>query len=293
MKNKTKVFVCSNAGLDYLKYPEDIGILRSEIHFGTEETYKDFVEMDAKTFYERIKNEPNNVPKTSYVSIGLIQEYIEKAIKDGYEQILMIVIAKPLSGLYEALKHQAREYSDQIKIEVFDSKTIAYVEAFMALESYRLLNEENYTMEETLTILKDIRNNNKWYFAVDTLKYLMLNGRLGKLQGTLGTLLKIKPLLSFDKDGKVITVEKIKTTSRALKKVLDNYFEETKDKNVLTYISHAHNDEAVKYFVEQIKEKYPERKVVSTYLTPVVGAHTGPKAIGLGYIDLDKINYKK
>lgn len=293
MKNKTKIFVCSNAGLDYLDFPKDIEILRSEIHFGAEETYKDYIEMDAKTFYEKIDKDPNNVPKTSYVSIGLVQEYIENTIKEGYEQALMIVIAKPLSGLYEALKLQAREYEDKIKIEVFDSKTIAYAEAFMALEAYRLLNEENYTMEETLSVLNDIRNNNKWYFAVDTLKYLMLNGRLGRLQGTLGTLLKIKPLLSFDSDGKVETVEKIKTTPKALRRVLDKYFDETEGKNVLTYISHAHNDEATKYFKEEIAKKYPKREVISSYLTPVVGAHTGPKAIGIGYIDLDRLGYKR
>src|SRR5690606_5066379 len=131
------------------------------------------------------------------------------------------------------------------------------------------------------------------YFAVDTLKYLVLNGRLSKLSGTLGTMLKIKPLLSFDENGAVTTLEKIKTSPRAQRRVLEMYFEDTKDKDVLTYISHAHNDEAVQFFEEEIKKVYPERKVITAYLTPVVGAHTGPKAIGLGYIDIGKINYKK
>lgn len=293
MKNKTKIFVCSNAGLDYIKYPKDIKILRSVIHFGLEESFNDFIDMDAKTFYERIDKDPNNVPKTSYVSIGLVETYIEEAIKEGYKDILMITIAKPLSGLHEALTHQANQYKDKINITVFDSKTIAYAEAFMALEAYRLLNEENYSMKETLKVLKDIRDNNKWYFAVDTLKYLVLNGRLSRLQGSLGTLLKIKPLLSFDENGSVVTLEKIRTTRRVLNKVLDNYFKDTLNKDVLTYISHAHNDEALKYFEEKIKEKYPERKIISSYLTPVVGAHTGPKAIGIGYVDLTKVNYKK
>lgn len=73
--------------------------------------------------------------------------------------------------------------------------------------------------------------------------------------------------------------------------MLDKYFEETKDLNVLTYISHAHNDEAVKFFTEAIHKVYPKRKIVSSYLTPVVGAHTGPKAIGLGYIDIDNARF--
>ncbi|HHT55090.1 MAG TPA: DegV family protein [Acholeplasma sp.] len=292
MKTKKAVLVCSNAGLDYLTYPKDIVILRSVIHFGTDETYNDFVEMDAKTFYERIAKEPNNVPKTSYVSIGKMHEEFEKLIENGYKEALIITIAKPLSGLNEALELQAKEFEDKIKITVFDSKTIAYAEAYQALEAHRLLNEEGYEISEVVDVLKQIRENNKWFFAVDTLKYLVLNGRLSRLQGTLGTLLKIKPLLSFDEDGRVETLEKIKTTPKALRRVLDKYFEATKDKNVLTYISHAHNDEAVDYFIKEIKAVYPNREVVSSYLTPVVGAHTGPKAIGIGYIDLNQIKYK-
>lgn len=293
MKKNKRVFVCSNAGLDYIEYPKDMVILRSVIHFGSDELYQDYIEMSAETFYNRIADKPNDVPKTSYVSIGLMQEYFEQAIEDGIEEVLIVTIAKPLSGLNEALKHQAKNYEDKLKVTVFDSKTIAYAEAFMALEGDRLLNEENYTMNETIKVLEQIRDNNNLYFAVDTLKYLVVNGRLGKLQGTLGTLLKIKPLLSFDKDGNVVTLEKIKTSHKALNRVLEKYIEETKDKNVLTYISHAHSIDALNYLVAEIKKVYPERKVIETYLTPVVGAHTGPKAIGLGYIDMDNVHYKK
>ncbi|MDY0276640.1 MAG: DegV family protein [Acholeplasma sp.] len=288
MATKKAVLVCSNAGLDYLDYPKDITILRSVIHFGTDETFDDYVEMDAKTFYERIAKDPNDVPKTSYVSIGRMQEIFEDLENKGYEEALVITIAKPLSGLNDALVNQAK--NQKMKITVVDSKTIAYAEAFQALEAYRLF-QEGYSVEDVVKVVNQIANNNKWYFAVDTLKYLVKNGRLTKLQGTLGTLLKIKPLLSFDENGKVITLEKIKTTPKALRRVLDKYLEDTKDKNVLTYISHAHNDEAVEYFKSEIKKVYPEREIISSYLTPVVGAHTGPKAIGLGYINLDEIKY--
>lgn len=285
---KKAVLVCSNAGLDYLDYPKDITILRSVIHFGTEETYDDFIEMDAKTFYERIDKDPNTVPKTSYVSIGRMQEEFDRLLEEGYEEALIITIAKPLSGLYDALLNQAR--NAKLKITVFDSKTIAYGEAFQALEAHRLF-DEGYSVKQVTKILENIRDNNKIFFAVDTLKYLVKNGRLTKLQGTLGTLLKIKPVLSFDEDGKVITLEKIKTSPKAINRIIEMYLDETKNKNVLTYLSHAHNDSAVEYITKEINKIYPERKIISSYLTPVVGAHTGPKAIGIGYIDLDKIEY--
>jgi len=284
--SKIAILTCSNAGLDYLDYPKDITILRSVIHFGDGESYDDYVDMDAKTFYERIHRDPDDIPKTSYVSIGKMIEFFEDLEKEGYEEALVITISSQLSGLFEAVKRAGEEVS--LKVTAFDSKTLAYAEAFMVLEAHRLADEGN-SVEAIIKHLEKIRENNQVFFAVDTLLYLVKNGRLTKLQGTLGTMLQLKPMLSINKDGKVETLEKIRTTRKAQQKVLEKYIDETKDKNVITYISHAHADDYVQWFLEELKKVFPEREVIVAYLTPVVGAHTGPKALGLGYIDLDKI----
>lgn len=282
---KIAILACSNAGLDYLDYPKDIRILRSVIHFGTDESYNDFVDMDAKTFYERIKKDPNDIPKTSYVSIGKMIETFEELEKEGYEEALVIVISSELSGLYEAVKRTASEV--KLKVTAFDSKTLAYGQAYMVLEAHRLASEGK-SVEDIVPYLEKIRDNDMIYFAVDTLLYLVKNGRLSKLQGTLGTMLQLKPLLFIGDSGKVETLEKIRTTHKAHMRVLEKYIEDTKDKNVITYISHAHADEYVDWFKTKIKEAFPKREVVVAYLTPVVGAHTGPNGIGVGYINIDK-----
>ncbi len=281
--SKVAILACSNAGLDYLDYPKDIRILRSVIHFGTDEAYDDFVQMDAKTFYERIQNDPDDIPRTSYVSPGTMISYFEELEKEGYDEALVITISSKLSGLYEAVKRIADEV--KIKVTAFDSLTLAYAEAYMALEAHRLA-AEGKSVAEIIPYLEKIRDNDKIIFAVDTLLYLVKNGRLSKLQGTLGTMLQLKPLLQISDDGKVESIEKIRTTHKAHQRALERYVEETKDLNVLTYISHAHADEYVNWFVTEIKKVFPEREVVVAYLTPVVGAHTGPKGIGIGYIKL-------
>jgi DegV family protein with EDD domain len=281
--SKIAILACSNAGLDYLDYPKDIRILRSVIHFGTDEAYDDYVGIDAKTFYERIKNDPDDIPRTSYVSPGTMIQYFEELEKEGYEEAIVITISSKLSGLYEAVKRNAEEV--KLKVTVFDSLTLAYAEAFMALEAHRLAGEGK-TVAEILPHLEKIRDNNKVYFAVDTLLYLVKNGRLSKLQGTLGTMLQLKPVLQIDEEGKVATVEKIRTIHKAHQRVMEKYIEETKGLNVVTYISHAHADEYIDWFKQEIKKAFPEREVVVAYLTPVVGAHTGPKALGVGYIKI-------
>ena len=271
-----------------MDYPSDITILRISYSFWHRRNIQWLYEMDAKAFYERISKEPNNVPKTSYASIGTMLDIFEDLKAKGYDEALLLLFLCKMSGLNEALRNLARQV--EIKLTVYYSKTIAYPQSFMVLEAHRLL-DYGKTVEEILKYLERIRDNNQMYFAVDTLLYLVKNGRLSRLSGTLGTMLKIKPLLTINKEGAVETVEKIKTSPKALQRVLDKYFEETKYLNVLTYISHAHNDEAVKFFTEAIHKVYPERKIVSSYLTPVVGAHAGPKAIGLGYIDIDKARF--
>lgn len=280
---KIAILTCSNAGLDYLDYPQDIEILRSVIHFGNDESFNDFIDMDAKTFYERIKANPDDIPKTSYVALGQMIEIFEKLEKKGYEEAIVITISGNLSGLNEAVKRAGEEVG--LKVIAFDSKTLAYAEAFMVLEAHRLA-EAGQSSDEIIKHLEFIRDHNEVYFAVDTLLYLVKNGRLSKLQGTLGTMLQLKPLLTINKEGKVETLEKIRTSKKAQKRVLEKYIEKTKDMNCITYISHAHADDYVAWFVDEIKKVFPKREVVVAYLTPVVGAHTGPKALGLGYIEI-------
>lgn len=281
MKNKFKVIVCSNSAIDYLDYNQNIDVFRSMIHF-KDASYNDFTEIDAKTFYERIKNEPNDIPKTSYVSPGYMLETFEKLQKEGYTDVLVIVIAKPLSGLHDAVLNLKEEVD--IRIHVYDSKTIAYPESYMAITAQKMF-DNNHSLDEVLNQLDHIRDNNQMFFAVDTLLYLVKNGRLSKLSGTLGSILKIKPVLTLSKDGAVETLEKIRTSKKALERIVALYLEATKDKDVITFISHAHHDEGVKFIEEKVHAVYPNRKIISSYLTPVVGAHCGPKAIAIGYIE--------
>lgn len=277
---KYRVIVCSNSAIDYLDYPKDIDVFRSKIHFG-DESYNDFTELSAKDFYQRISEHPNDIPKTSYVSLGYVTEHLEALQKEGYTDCLVITIAKPLSGLHDAIKHLSKDM--KIKVHVYDSKTLAYPESHMAIQAYQMF-KLGANLKEVLSVLDFIRDHNKMYFAVDTLLYLVKNGRLSKLSGTLGTFLKIKPVLTLDSEGKVQTLEKIRTTKKSLMRIVELYLEDTKDKDVITFISHAHNDQAVKEITDMVKKVYPERDIISTYLTPVVGAHCGPKAIAIGYI---------
>jgi len=279
---KIGVVACTNACLDYFDHDYDIRILRSIIHLGEEE-YLDHIELKAEEFYRRLQSDAKLFPKTSQPPTAEMIKTYESMQKDGYTDIIVVTISSHMSGIYGAAQVAAKSVPD-VNVHVFDSKSVAYPQAKMALLAAEMA-EKGKTVKEILDALEDIRSHNHIFFAVNTLAYLVKNGRLSNAQGFMGSMLKIKPLLHISKEGKVENIEKIRTFKKAVKRVVEMYLEETKNLDVSPFICHAHNKEVRDEIEAALKEADPNLKeVFSMPLTPAVGAHAGPGAIGLGYI---------
>lgn len=281
---KTKVIVCSNSGIDYIDNEYDIEVFRSVVQYGESEKYDDYTEISAETFYNRLITDKEAFPHTAYVSPGRMIEVFEEAKAAGYDSALVITIAKPLSGLYNAVELYKQEVSD-FNVTVYNSRCLSYPEALMALDAAKMF-KEGKSMEDVLKRLDYIRDNNHFYVAVDTLEYLIKNGRLSRVSGVFANMLAIRPVLDLDEDGKVRTLEKIRTSKGARKRMVEMFLEAVDGKDVIPFIVHA---SAQKEKVEEVRalvlEKHPEYKEIKDYLlTPVVGAHTGPETVCLGYI---------
>jgi len=282
MDQKIGVVTDTNACLDYFDHDYDIPILRSIIHLGEKE-YLDHVELTADDFYRHLKSDPDLFPRTSQPPTAEMIETYKNMAEKGYTDIVFVTISKYMSGIHGAAMVAAKEVPE-VNVHVFDSRSVAYPQAKMALKAAELA-KKGATVEKILEELTRIRDNNHIYFAVDTLAYLVKNGRLSNAQGFMGRMLKIKPLLHISKEGRVENIEKIRTFKRAVNRVIEMYLEETKDMDVSPFICHAHNEETKEYIESALKEHDAEiESVFSMPLTPAVGAHSGPGAIGLGYI---------
>lgn len=290
MKKPIEVWVCSNSAIDYITHSPDIQVLRSTINFqSSPEVYNDYIDMDSDTFYKHLEEFPDDIPKTAYISIGKVEELVEEAISKGIKDVIVILISSDLSGLYNFFEHYATQVKDRgINLHPFDSKTLVFGETFMAITATNMI-ELGCDVSEILEVLQVIKENNTITFAVDSLKYLVVNGRLSKSSAMVGNLLKMKPLLELN-DGKVVALERIRTTKMAINKMIEHYFQQTENKNIFTYITHAINLEEATRIKQIILDKYPDRQVVICPLSPVVGAHAGPKAIGIGTIDITKLS---
>jgi DegV family protein with EDD domain len=282
MSSKIAIIVCGNSGIDYMKHEYKIDVFRS-ILYVDEKEFEDFVDITAENFYQTLITYPETDVKTSQTATGKMLEVYKRLQSEGYTEALVVTIGSLLSGTYQNAV-LASDMIDNFKVTVFDSKSVTYPEAKMALTAAKLV-KAGKTVEQILPVLEDMRSKTTIYFAVDTLKYLIKNGRLSVAKGFIANLLKLKPLLWVNKDGKIESVEKIKTSNGARRRLLEKFFEETQGLEFEPFVIYTNNLEIAQDFVRQIKEKYPNIKEVPTYpLTPVVGAHAGPGAIALGYI---------
>jgi len=279
---KIGIVVCGNSGIDYIDHEYDIPVIRSILLMRDEE-YTDFVDISAEDFYKRLNADDKLIASTSQASTGEMLEVYEAMKAKGYEEILMISISQKLSGTYENAMLAAK-MMDDYKVTVFNSLTLSYPQAKMALDAAKMA-KEGKSLEEIIEHIEYIRDNHSIWFAVDTLKYLVANGRLSGASGFVGGLLKLKPLLQVTKDGKVESIEKIRTTQKAANRVIEKFLEATEGLDVEPFIIHSHAPDRVELARKAVMDVRPEIKEIKAYpLTPVVGAHAGPNIVAMGYI---------
>lgn len=287
--SKKAVIATSTSCLDYLELKdENVKILRMKILMG-DDTYEDFIDITAEEFYRRLNEDNKLVPSSTMPSIGELLELLENLEKEGYEEVLVITISSELSGTYGVVKAAvANNYEGSLKIEVLDSRNAAISEGYITLEALRLF-KEGKSLEETVQFLEALRINRKQYFMVNNLRLFVANGRLSGAQGFLGSMMKIKPILEVNNEGKIVPFEKIRTTHKALIKMVEYVIEDCKklDDFIITYDT-SDNVEGLEYIKQRMEEAFPGYKYLEAPITPVIGCHTGVGTVGIAYFDLTK-----
>ena len=125
------------------------------------------------------------IPSTAQAATGVILEQYEEMVKKGYDELLVISISQKLSGTYEGCMLAAKMLDD-VKVTVFDSRTLSYPQAKMALDASKMI-QDGKSLEEVLKRLEYIRDNSMIWFTVETLRYLVKNGRLSGASGFVGS----------------------------------------------------------------------------------------------------------
>jgi DegV family protein with EDD domain len=281
MSEKIGLVVCGNSGVDYMKLDYPVKMLRSTLNLGGKE-YEDYVDIQAKEFYDIIESNSDIDVSTSQTSTGKIASVYEELKSEGYTDAIVVVISSKLSGTFQGAV-LAKDMVEGINVYVVDSRSVSYGEAYLIIEAIKMIKAGKKKVE-IIDKLEKIRDNIYIYVLVDTLKFLVKNGRLSSASGFLGTLLKIKPLLHIQKDGALVPLEKIRTKSKAQARLMEIIKREIEGKSVVMFISFTNNEEEAAAMRKELLSIRPDITVELVPLTPVVGAHAGPGTLGIGYI---------
>ena len=251
----------------------DITVVPAYINF-TDGSYLDGVEISRKEFYEKLPHY-ETPPTTSAPAIGTFAKVYKKLIDNGATHILSIHISSALSGIYNVAV-LAAESMDKFLIRTFDPGNLS-LGTGLIVESAAKMAQSGKTLEEIIAKLTDIAQRTYTFAALDTLKFLQRSGRISRLKAGFGSILQIKPILKMNFGN--VGME----ASRTSKGALNHLLETLKSLGPIETIALVHTNAPKR--AEELREQAKEivKKVIDAYsmeVTPVIGSHIGPGAVG-------------
>ena len=212
-----KIAILTDSGSEITpKIAEEYGIELMPLQINYSDVSYDDYTVDPKYIYENIDRE---VPKTSIPSLGDIVNKLNEIKNKGFDKIICISISSKLSGMYNAFM-LAKDQVEDVQVEVFDSKNISIGTGFFAIFARKLI-DEGFSLESIIETMKSKIKDSVPVITLDTLKYLSLGGRIGKITGIVGNLLNLKLIISCNEDGEYYTVEKNRGTMKNINHAID------------------------------------------------------------------------
>lgn len=180
--------------------------------------YEDGVDITAEDIYRRQR--AGEVPKTSLPSGGTVELTFERIARAGYDGVIAVMLSGGLSGTYNMVCIHGEERPD-LKVAVFDSVCGSVGVGMMMLQLAEDIRGGMDWKDLTRKRVPKLIEGTRAFFTVDTLEFLQKGGRIGKITALAGTMLQIKPLLSFAPDGQLTGVAKVRGRRQVQDKLVE------------------------------------------------------------------------
>lgn len=252
-----------------------IKIIPLRVNFGGR-TYRDRAELSAPQLFERMEQEP---PSSSLPSCEDIQAVLEGIQAEGYTDVLYIGMSSGLSGTFQFVRTLGEERPG-IRFHSVDSKTLSCGQSALVTAAARVL-ETTGSLESTIRVAQDVRARMRSYFVLRNLSYLRKGGRIGNVEGTVGSLLRISPVISVNNDGVYETTAKTVGFHRGLSLLIKEMKQQFSSKRIVLYAVHSMEEEAALGVIDQIRSFSDVAEANLAPLSAALGVHTGPGLVGL------------
>lgn len=245
--------------------------------------YRDRTEINSDQVYEIMKAE---LPKTSLPLPEDVSALYRQLRDEGADRILHICMSGSLSGTFNMVSILADE-TDDLHVDVVDAQTLSCGTGLLVLEAAECL-EKGMPVEDVIERLKTLRKHQLGAFVIRTLEFLRKGGRIGLVEGVVGSLLQIKPVIYVNDDGVYATLVKARGFAKALSAMQEEFFKRYQGRKVRVAIVHGAAYEDAKALLETFRQKLDVVSDLIAPVSPALAIHTGPGLLGaiVQYADL-------
>ena len=247
--------------------------------------YGDELHMPVNEFYERMK--AGALPQSQANNPAVVEDLFRAILEQGMD-IIHIAFSSSLSGSYNNVCMVANELSEEYpdaRITVIDSLNVSLAESIMVIYAENLKSKD-VAYEDVVASLEEFKHHINVQFTVDDLFHLQRGGRVSKATAVLGSTLNLKPFLYVNKDGGLTSDGTIRGRKKSISKLVDRMLETMDEKADYTLpvgIVHGNCIDDANTLAEIVKEKTPFKNVIINDVSPSIGTHAGPGALGLLY----------
>jgi DegV family protein with EDD domain len=276
---RTAIATDSNSGITQ-EQAEKLGIYVLPMPFMINgEMFYEGVNLTYEEFFRQMEEGADIT--TSQPSPGEVTDFWDKLLKE-YDEILYIPMSSGLSGSCQT----AIMLSDDYDGKVVNNQRISVTQEQSALDA-RDLAAKGYEAAQIKEILERVKYESSIYVTLTTLKYLKKGGRITPAAAALGTLLRIKPVLTIQGE-KLDAFSKARTAKQArsimltaLAKDLDERFHDKNAEHTYLEIAHTCNEEDAKELEAVLKEQYPGADITMAPLSLSIACHIGPGSLAV------------
>lgn len=251
------------------------------IHFG-EESLRAVEQIDDAEVFQRV-DRGDVYPTTSAPSPGQFAQAFQDAFDAGAQSVICYCVSSEISATYNAAIQASRDFENR-DIAVVDTRSLSLSQGFLVVAAAEAA-QSGVSKEEILALTDEMGKRSYLFAALSTLKYLAKSGRLPTLQASFGNLLSFKPILTI-KDGKLDLLERIRTSQKAWKRVIELTVEAAGEIPLERLaVIHVNAEEDAVKFLNQLKAEIdiPEN-IVMAELTPGLSIHGGTGMVGVCFI---------
>jgi DegV family protein with EDD domain len=253
-----------------------IAIVPSYVILGSE-SYRDGVELTKEQFYERL-SAVREIPTTATPPPAAYEEVYRRLASETNE-IVSIQLAANLSGLYNAASVAAQGVSEA-RIVVIDSEQVTMGYGLMAVAAGEAA-QQGATLEEVVGLVEGMKDRSRVLAVLDTLEFLHRGGRVGWARATVGTLMRIKPIIEVHR-GEVRLVERARTRARSLDRLVGMI--QALGPLERAIVLHADAPDRAGQLADRVQALLPEWERLVGQAGVTVASHTGPGAIGIACV---------